>query len=342
MKILMVSSYFLPHRGGVESHLLGLSRELGRRGHQVTILTPRYRDSLPQTEEIAGIKVVRFPVNPLPKVGQLLLYRWLRQHRHLIGSIDLIHGHDLYLKPLRWLYRSTPYYVTFHGYEGFPLKKRDIQIRRFVARSVRGSIAVGDFIGKWYGVTPTAVTYGAVSPPSLPMLKQDLDATFVGRLEPDTGATTYAQALKTLSTGKPIKVAFIGSGSLKDDIEKILSSGKIQADLPGTVGNVPEYLSRSKVALVSGYLSILEAMIRRVPVVALYENPLKKDYLEMIPGSAQIMATAAGADGVASKIREAWAGSAKVNTQVELAYRWANGQTWSKLADTYEKLWGLR
>jgi 1,2-diacylglycerol 3-alpha-glucosyltransferase len=59
VRIVQVSPYFAPHAGGVESHVRLISRELVRRGHDVTVLTSRYDPSLPEREEMDGLHVLR-------------------------------------------------------------------------------------------------------------------------------------------------------------------------------------------------------------------------------------------------------------------------------------------
>lgn len=58
--ICIVSSQYLPHVGGVENYVDNLSRELAKRGHQVTILTSHI-DGVSDYEQKAGIEIFRLP-----------------------------------------------------------------------------------------------------------------------------------------------------------------------------------------------------------------------------------------------------------------------------------------
>jgi len=60
MHILQVTPYFYPHFGGVESHVLGLSENLIKLGHEVEVLTSRY-SRMPEIERLNGIKITRLP-----------------------------------------------------------------------------------------------------------------------------------------------------------------------------------------------------------------------------------------------------------------------------------------
>lgn len=60
MRVLIVASRYLPHRGGLETVVRELSHELIRRNHQVIILTNKFPRNLPKFETIDGIPVQRF------------------------------------------------------------------------------------------------------------------------------------------------------------------------------------------------------------------------------------------------------------------------------------------
>ena len=60
MHILQVTPYFFPHFGGVESHVLGLSENLIKLGHEVEVVTSRY-SRMTETENLNGIKITRLP-----------------------------------------------------------------------------------------------------------------------------------------------------------------------------------------------------------------------------------------------------------------------------------------
>ena len=74
MKILLVASRYLPHRGGLPTVVHHLAQELRHSGHEALVVASRYPRSLPASEVIDGIRVKRL----------LFLYpqcRFLRQKR---------------------------------------------------------------------------------------------------------------------------------------------------------------------------------------------------------------------------------------------------------------------
>ncbi len=58
-RIVQVSPWFYPHLGGVESHVMGVSRELAARGHEVTVVTARHTPSAAERETMDGFDVIR-------------------------------------------------------------------------------------------------------------------------------------------------------------------------------------------------------------------------------------------------------------------------------------------
>src|SRR5690348_9464896 len=67
LKILICLLYYVPHRTGLTIRVQRVAEELARRGHEVTVLTARYKLSLPRDAEMHnGVRVVRLWVPPIP------------------------------------------------------------------------------------------------------------------------------------------------------------------------------------------------------------------------------------------------------------------------------------
>ncbi|HKZ98238.1 MAG TPA: glycosyltransferase family 4 protein [Thermoplasmata archaeon] len=123
MRVAQVTPWFYPHLGGVESHVLSLSRHLAARGHDVVVVTSRHDPSIPEEENLFGIRVVRVrtrfvtlrtPVAP--------------RTRGALERIDpeIIHAHSP--PPLSAYYaskvaetRGVPFAVTHHCDPELPL-----------------------------------------------------------------------------------------------------------------------------------------------------------------------------------------------------------------------------
>jgi glycosyltransferase involved in cell wall biosynthesis len=104
MKVLIVSSYFPPHIGGVEVVAQQQAGGLAAAGHRVTVATTRPDPGLPAEDRTDGYRVVRLPASnllerrtgiPYPIVGPAF-YRGLRR---LVGWCDVVHVHDVLYQP---------------------------------------------------------------------------------------------------------------------------------------------------------------------------------------------------------------------------------------------------
>lgn len=62
MKILTVLTYYRPHTSGLTIYAERLARAFAKRGHEVTVMTTQYDDSLPREETLDGVKIIRVPV----------------------------------------------------------------------------------------------------------------------------------------------------------------------------------------------------------------------------------------------------------------------------------------
>jgi glycosyltransferase involved in cell wall biosynthesis len=95
MKIAQVTPYFLPVEGGVERHVLNLSRELVRRGHEVEIFTcasTRQSEALDHSSVVEGLRVYRFEsIMSLGEFGRV----WPGFARQVLnGEFDVVHAHS--------------------------------------------------------------------------------------------------------------------------------------------------------------------------------------------------------------------------------------------------------
>ncbi len=100
LKILICLLYYVPHRTGLTIHVQHVAEELARRGHEVTVLTARYKLSLPRDDEMYnGVRVVRLWTPPIPISRGLIMpaYPW--------AALGLMLQHDV-------VFVSTPMLET--------------------------------------------------------------------------------------------------------------------------------------------------------------------------------------------------------------------------------------
>lgn len=335
-RVLMLAPSYSPHAGGVEKHIQRVCAELLGRGHEIRIATPLWEPDWPQAQTLDGIPIRRVSRDGPTGRGQL---------RDWFQWADIVHSHDAYpfLKyGLHFRFRLPPkrFFVTFHGYEGYPIPLEAKALRRVVLWLTRGSICAGAFIPKWYRFSCTHITHGGVDcPDEMPVDGEG--AVFVGRLEKDTGFLDSLEALKTLRNvhgiGLPLTVC--GDGSLREQGEAFADRYGIDVTFTGRVPDVTLYLLRARFAFTSGLLGMLEAMANGCAVLATYDNPLKRDYLRLFPGAPYIeMARSPGE--LAARTALILRDPAALDERLREAFEFARTQTWSAVADLYEALWG--
>lgn len=345
MNILFFTRLFYPHIGGVEKHVSEISKVLIAKGHKVTIITedlstkdiPIYLQSKGRIQEkVNEIKIYRVPVGEDDWFKKFTTWNWLFKHRILIKNADIIHTHDVFFwyLPFRFLCPFKKVFTTFHGYESYPISKKSIFIRKISEKLSFGNICVGEFMKKWYGTKPSYTTYGGVNIARNEVkIKNKMSAVFIGRLDEQTGILEYVKAVKLIREKIPnFKFEIIGDGKFRQEVEGNFKVIGFKKD--------PErYFSKYHFAFVSRYLSILEAMVAKRLVFALYDNPLKKDYLKMTP-FANFINIVGSEKELTNLVFYFLKNSKKEEEMTHKAFDWVRNQSWENLTNVYLKIWG--
>lgn len=337
MNILFLCQYFYPHVGGVEKHVLEISRYLQQKGYSITIICEKHDSKLPQKEEFDGITIHRIPNYKYSFSKKFKIWKWFILHRKLIVRSDIIHCHDVFIwyLPFRFLLPFKKVYTTFHGYESYPLPFKNILIHKLSEILSSGNICIGEFIKKWYRTKPDYISYGGVNIPNLKLnnLKpKTRSSVFVGRLDEQTGITVYCDAVKKIREKFPdFEFAVIGDGKFRNIVKKT-------GDFLGIKKDPETYFEKYNFAFVSRYLAILEAMAAKRLVFALYDNPIKKDYLTLSPFE-RLMVIAKNAEELAVKIDWYLKNPKEETKKVNKAFQFAKKQSWSTLSNLYIHLW---
>lgn len=272
MKIVFVCARYYPSIGGVERHVQQVAERLAAKGHNVHIHVEPASQSNP-----GFFKKFR------------IWYGMCTQLR-LFLSADVIHIHDVFFwyVPLRLLLFYKPVYCTFHGYEGVvPPTKKAVMIRRFSEVFSKKTIEVGAYIKKWYGTHPDKIIYGGatyiISNPSSRVAPKKLRIALIGRLTDDIGIPKYLGFFKELKKKKiPFELHIYGDGPYKKSLEKYGTTH-------GMIEDIMVPLQKADVVCASSYLTIIDALAFGKTVVALYNNPLKEDYLRCFPMAEDII-----------------------------------------------------
>ncbi|MEA3642988.1 MAG: glycosyltransferase [Lamprobacter sp.] len=122
MRLLMISDVYFPRVNGVSTSIQTVGRELVRKGHQVTLITPSY-----DAEEATAsdpFEVIRIPSRFLPFDPEDRIMRWglLPRHRAALRAqrFDLVHIHTPFiahyagLALARWL--ALPVVESYHTF----------------------------------------------------------------------------------------------------------------------------------------------------------------------------------------------------------------------------------
>lgn len=348
----MAAWRFHPHIGGVERHVWEVSRRLLALGCEITVVTERHSEDLPRREILVvpegRLEVLR--VAPWRGRRSLLdpaRWRTLWPAVRAMSRADVVHFHDFgpfvhWFEPFSWYIRRPLRSITFHGWEGvFPPEPGVIQIRARVEHRTRGNLCIGDFISKWYGTRPTRISYGGVdtplASPSTP--GPDAPALFLGRLAEDTGILVVLEALALLNQRDvhlPLRVA--GDGPLRAEAEAFCREKGLDVRFIGWVREPAVEIDAARLVFTSGYLGILESMAHGRLAAACYDNPLKEDYLRLMPVAKHMVIAGSPADLAERLARLLQDGKAMMD-MCQAARDWARSQSWDAVARQYLDLW---
>ncbi len=241
LRVALVSPYDFAYPGGVTNHITGLSDELRRRGHDVTIVAPSSRpiDDL----DADNLAVIGRPI-PVPTAGsiaRITLSLTLGKHvRPLLeqGNFDVIHLHEPMTPtlPLTFLRLAAgPALVgTFHAYAE---RRRALWASRFLlqrwARLLDARIAVTEparqFANRYfpgeYTIIPNGVdtdVYAQASP--MPTYQDGrLNILFQGRMEKRKGFPHMLRAYAQVRWQFPeCRLLVVGPGNMDRESARVI------------------------------------------------------------------------------------------------------------------------
>lgn len=330
MKILFLSRRYYPDRGGVEKHIDKISEVLKKKGYEISLVT----QSQGKDNTRNGISIYRIPESSNNFSEKIHVWKWLWINKELFKQADVVHAHDVlwWYWPYKFLYLSKKCYITFHGYETYPIKKGAILSRKISEFFANGNIIVGEFMKKWYKTKSDFVIYGGVDMSNkINRLQNRESAVFMGRLDEHTGVLDYAMAIDLVKEKYPsFKFQILGEGIYEKKVSRYKPIGFKR--------NIDDYFNKNNFAFVSRYLSILEALANRRQVFSLYDNEVKKDYLKMSPFSKFIVIEEDPKE-LAEKVIYFLQNKKDSDILVDDGFEWVKNQTWDNVAKTYIKLW---
>lgn len=333
LRVLFLSRFCFPHRGGVESHIAEVVARLKRRDVNFTLWVE-------MGESFDGVSSVI--LGPALEQGKWARWQWMWQHRHELATFDVIHVHDVawWLLPvLPWVWRR--FFITFHGWEGvFPVPAKFKFHRWVVAQLSRGTIHVGSWIQKWYWDSPSAVVYGAASirPAAVAKKtksirpKQPLSVVFLGRLEAENELEKYLVLVRILKEKYHLTMTWVGDGTYR-------TRCRAYGYVTGMIADTGSYLRSADVVLSSSYLSMWDGCAHQNLVCSLYSNDLKRDYLKAFPARDFLVAESdpsVAAVKVSLRLERTTAEKTAIWKQTLAVLE---QHTWDRIVEVYYHLW---
>jgi len=321
MKIINISSYFLPHAGGLETVSKEIALGIAKKGHHVEVFTSDI--GCPKDKQLKSTKNLK--INYLPA--------WEFAHTAIIpslfsklmktskDSIIHIHSSSAFVPEIVWLVsklRGLKYIAHLHGsveptgYLGFLLYPYQKIIFKTFLKSASKIIVLskgyGQFFKKRYKlkIEPIVVPNGVGRTFFLNKKEKhkDIHLLYVGRLSKEKNITILIEAI-SLMKYKDIQLNIVGEGEKRKDIENLIKEKKLKNVILYGRKEGKELLNFYKKADIfllasesEGFpLVLLEAMATKTPIIAsdvkgnhevvknvgiLVNPPTPKDFAEAI------------------------------------------------------------
>jgi glycosyltransferase involved in cell wall biosynthesis len=294
MKILRVATDLYPYSiGGLGLHVHELSKEIVKRGHQVTVFTcEKYPKSCHNFMD--GYNVYYFKPLIIP-FGISVPPSMLPSLFNKVDEFDIVHAHShlffsTYMTAFVRKFKKTPLIVTNHG---FVSQKLPFTIQKIVLPIVTKwtylnadavicyTTEMKEEMENWGVRTENVrIIHNGVNAEFFRPLnnnKKEYDIIWVGRYVPGKGIEFLIQSLSELKKEfNNFKVLMIGSGPLKKSIEKMIIKSNLSNHI-SLIENISNddllyYYNKSKLFVLTSIeegvpRTILEAMACGLPVV---------------------------------------------------------------------------
>ncbi|MEF8833070.1 MAG: glycosyltransferase family 4 protein [Candidatus Thermoplasmatota archaeon] len=333
MKIAQLTPYFYPHLGGVESHVLELSKHLMDLGHEVLVVTTKLEDTESE-DTVEGVPVKR--VEPLtiflstpivPRIRDILSEE----------DYDILHGHSP--PPLMSFFgvrnskkKDVPFVLTYHCDLEIPQTFGPLIVNLYERTVGTYTVSEADKIittTTSYGATSKAVWYeeADVIPNAVDedrfhpsndgsQIREELGIgdkkliTYVGRIVYHKGLEYFVRAANHLE-GENVQFLLVGTGDFRPELEKIIKrngledkvmfAGRVsKEELPNYYAATDIFVLPSVSRLEAFGIVALEAMASSVPVIV-SDIPGVRDVI--VEGEHGLLAEPMNSEDLAGKIR---------------------------------------
>ena len=255
MNILLLTSSYSPHRGGVETVVSDLAYGIASRGDKVIVVTNLWPSSLPIIEVVDRVVVVRVPM-VLPTISSgirtrikriitdILLTLLMLVFRPSLINIQCVGPNGYWGKRLSKRF-NVPIVVSTHGERtndssGFYLVPQNQETYEDLVHLARAVICVSEVSSREslrdLGIESDRI---AIIPNAISVDKQPnhtanrvVDITYVGRLVPEKGVDILIKAVTNLCkrfSGLTVKI--VGDGPSMDQLKKSVIDSELCANV---------------------------------------------------------------------------------------------------------------
>ncbi len=291
LRIALVSDWYRPRKGGVETSIYNIAKTLLKRGHEPIVVTHQYKNYDPRDtlEFDDGIPVVRFKVNlkedsddvTISLKAGALLHDFLKHN-----AIDLVHGHSL-VSPFAHMaihigkgILGIPGLVTHHsllyGEISFPqkllLKFAASKADLITAVSTASAEDAEKILNRSVVITHNCIILDEWRNTIYDPLEGDPAVLLVSRLIPRKRPFLALRAFATLAKDiRKARLYIIGSGPLAPDIMREVERYGLENNVV-MVGQLPHSLVKKYMA--GGDLLLLPSNREAFPMAALEAQAL--------------------------------------------------------------------
>lgn len=348
MRIVHFVHRMYPDIGGVELSVERIAAEMSHAGHDVTIVTETPDASVRDAEDV---RIRHLSVRPVRPFTRARYWSWMSAHRDEFARADVLHFHDYgtfvhWYLPLYAVLRSPVYAMTFHGFDSWPVRRRDDVQRAFSARRMDVTFGAGDFLRMHYSQRIDHTYVGAPLRRRTNGVWQAQPAfLFIGRLAPDTCIAEVAAELAAAAaaTRRNASLTLVGDGVLENELLGLKNEWFDVIHTPATP-DVSGFLETAGVMIGTGFLSVLDAFAYDVPVIAPALTPIKRDYFHSLPDVEHNLLYCESRTALRSTFESLLHGDGfhRASSAALSARCLADSLTWEGIADLYLKNYAKR
>ncbi|HET8990166.1 MAG TPA: glycosyltransferase family 4 protein [Acidimicrobiales bacterium] len=237
MRVAILSPYALSVPGGVQEQVLGLSRVLGARGHEVLVVAPDAGDTSAHDTPATLVRLGRrlaLPANG-SRAPLTLSPRAARGAERALAAFgpDVVHLHEPGAPVLAWaalLAHRRPTVATFHRAGGGPAVSLTRPLLRRLARGVDEAVAVSEAARRLaeatYALRCEVLFNGIEMERYVAVAREraaEVTLLFLGRLEARKGADTAIRAVRehNATDAPPWRLVVAGDGPERARLEAL-------------------------------------------------------------------------------------------------------------------------